>query len=65
MSMYTSYIVNARENLSRVRNPGFNDDGLSPERVIFSNPENVYYGTFAGQLSSTGTDFDNCTMNGC
>lgn len=63
MSMYTSYVVNARENLSRIRNPGCDTDGMSPERVIFSNPDNIYYGTLAGQLSSKGTSLNECTIN--
>ena len=64
MSTYTNYTVKVRENLSRIRNPGNADDGLSPERIIFSNNENVYYGVFAGQLSAGETAFNNCTING-
>ena len=64
MSTYTKYHVRVKENLSRLRNPGNADDGISPDRVIFSNPENIYYGTFAGSLSASGSEFDNVTING-
>ena len=65
MSTYTNYTVKARENLSRIRNPGCSDDGLSPERVIFSNPDNIYYGTFAGTIKNEDRDFENCNLSNC
>ena len=64
MSTYTNYIVKARENLSRIRNPGCSDDGLSPERVIFSNPNNIYNGIFKGQVDNLCATFNDCTFNG-
>ena len=54
MSTYTNYEVNVKENLSRTRNPGNADDGMCEQRVIFTNNSNIYYGTFAGQISSEG-----------
>lgn len=65
MSTYTSYTVKARENLSRIRNPGCRDDGLSPERVIFANPNNIYNGTFIGTVKSEDREFANCKFSNC
>ena len=64
MSTYTKYDVNVKENLSRLRNPGNADDGICEQRVIFSNSNNVYYGTFAGKRSSEGQTFNNCNVQG-
>ena len=64
MSIYINYVVNSRENLSRIRNPGSTDDGVSPERVVFTNPNNIYYGTFAGELSYASAILSNCTIEG-
>ena len=64
MSTYTKYDVNVKENLSRIRNPGNANDGICEQRVIFSNNNNVYYGTFAGKISSEGQDFNNCNIHG-
>ena len=64
MSTYTNYTVKVRENLSRIRNPGNEDDGLVPERVIFSCNNNIYHGVFAGEMSSIGATFNNCRIVG-
>lgn len=64
MSTYTKYDVNVKENLSRIRNPGNDSDGICEQRIIFSNNNNVYYGTFAGKISSEGQDFNNCNIQG-
>ena len=53
MSIYTKYEIDARENLSRIRHPGdYASDGICEQRVIFRNPNNIYYGIFAGRVSS-------------
>ena len=64
MSTYTKYVVNVKENLSRIRNPGNADDGICEQRVIFSNPHNIYNGTFIGEISSIGYHFTNATIDG-
>lgn len=64
MSIYTEYKIDARENLSRIRNPYDSaSDGICEQRVIFSNQNNIYYGIFAGRISSDGQTFNNCTIN--
>ena len=72
MADYVKYHDRIKENLSRFRN--FNDpdkDGISPEKVIFSNDDNIYYGTFKGKLNSNSFDdievsksaLDNCSID--
>ena len=66
MPTYAKYDPVVKENLSRFRNNSDSDDCVCPDKVIFTNKENVYYGTFAGSKQTEGTlsDFmlDNCTM---
>lgn len=64
MSIYTNYVVNVKENLCRTRNPGCSDDGICEQRVIFSNPNNIYNGSFVGELSAYGSHFSNVTIDG-
>lgn len=52
MSTYTNEHIRIKENISRLRNPGNKNDGLCPDRVIFSNAENIYYGTLIGEVSA-------------
>lgn len=44
MPSYTKYAVDVKENLSRIRHPGREDDGICEQRVIFINPKNIYTG---------------------
>ena len=64
MSTYTKYNVFTKENLSRIRNPGNASDGICEQRVIFSNNDNVYYGTFKGNISPSSANFINVDISG-
>lgn len=65
MSTYTDLHLRKKENLTILRMPGNPYDGMTPQRVIFANPENIYNGRFIGQLSTTSVTFDNVTMTNC
>ena len=69
MSTYTDLHMRRRENLTILRKPGAPDDGITPQRVIFANPENIYEGTFKGRfeakgVSFTSVDLTDVTING-
>ena len=57
MSTYTDLHTRRRENLTILRKPGTPEDGITPQRVIFANPENIYEGTFKGKIEATGVSF--------
>ena len=59
MSTYTDLHTRIRENLTILRQPGNDDDGMTPQRVIFANPANVYYGTFKGSIDAVSASFSN------
>lgn len=65
MSTYTDLHIRKKENLTVLRMPGNPYDGLTPQRVIFENPENRYNGTFVGTLSATDASFNNVTLTDC
>lgn len=54
MSTYTDLHNRIKENLTILRKPGSDDDGMTPQKVIFINPENQFYGTFNGKMNITG-----------
>ena len=54
MSTYTDLHNRIKENLTLLRRPGSLDDGITPQRVIFINPENQFYGTFNGTMNVSG-----------
>ena len=54
MSTYTDLHNRIKENLTILRRPGSLDDGITPQRVIFINPENQFYGTFNGTMNVSG-----------
>lgn len=57
MSTYTDLHIRRRENLTILRKPGAPEDGITPQRVIFANPENIYEGTFKGKIEAVGVSF--------
>lgn len=59
MSTYTDLHTRRRENLTILRLPGNPDDGITPQRVILANPENIYEGTFKGTINAKDTIFNN------
>lgn len=65
MSTYTDLHIRRKENLTILRMPGDPNDGITPQRVILANPENIYEGTFKGLIQSTSAIFDNGTFNNC
>ena len=65
MSTYTDLHIRKKENLTILRMPGNPYDGMTPQRVIFANPENIYNGKFIGELSTTSVSFNNVTMTNC
>ena len=69
MSTYTDLHTRRRENLTILRQPGAPEDGITPQRVIFANPENIYEGTFKGKIEAVGVSFTSvdltdATING-
>ena len=69
MSTYTDLHTRRRENLTILRKPGTPEDGITPQRVIFANPENIYEGTFKGKIEAVGVSFTSvdltdATING-
>ena len=65
MSTYTDLHLRKKENLTILRMPGNPYDGITPQRVIFENPENIYNGKFIGELSTTNASFNNVQLNEC
>lgn len=65
MSTYTDLHLRKKENLTILRMPGNPYDGITPQRVIFENPENIYNGKFIGELSTTSASFNNVEMTDC
>ena len=64
MIEYTQYRNRIKENISRFRD--FNNylrDGIAPDRIIFTNNDNIYYGTFVGQISANELSLTNCTID--
>ena len=64
MSTYTKYHTRIKENISRLRNPGNENDGLCEDRVIFANGENIYNGKFIGELNLSNAILNNVEING-
>lgn len=65
MSTYTDLHTRIRENLTILRRPGSPEDGLTPQRVIFANPENIYEGTFRGNIDAVSASFTTCNLTDC
>lgn len=63
MSTYTDLHVRRKENLTILRMPGDPNDGITPQRVILANPENIYDGTFRGKIEVSSAEFNNVTLN--
>lgn len=63
MSTYTDLHIRRKENLTILRMPGDPNDGITPQRVILANPENIYEGTFKGKVETSAADFNNVTLN--
>lgn len=63
MSTYTDLHTRRRENVTILRNPGNQDDGITPQRVIFANPENIYEGTFNGKINAVGVSFTSVDLS--
>ena len=62
MSTYTDLNYRRKENLTVLRLPGCPNDGMTPQKVQFMNGENIYNGTFIGNLSSNGAKIANATL---
>lgn len=63
MSTYTDLHTRRRENVTILRNPGSQDDGITPQRVIFANPENIYEGTFNGKINAVSVSFTSVDLS--
>ena len=57
MSTYTDLHIRRKENLTILRMPGNSNDGITPQRVILANPENIYSGTFKGKIEASSAKF--------
>lgn len=64
MSTYTDLHNRIKENLTILRRPGSLDDGITPQRVIFINPENQFYGTFNGTMNVSGGTLSDLQFKG-
>ena len=62
MSTYTDLHTRRRETLTILRQPGSIDDGLTPQHVIFANPENIYEGTFKGRIDAVDVKLSAVTL---
>ena len=65
MSTYTDLHLRNKENITVLRMPGNPYDGMTSQRVIFANPENIYNGRFVGEVSTTSASLNNAVLNGC
>ena len=63
MSTYTPYNVNTKEYISRIRNPGNASDGICPDKVIFTNNGNAYYGSFFGRIVSADIELSDVSLD--
>ena len=65
MSTYTDLHTRViKENIAILRKPSQEDDGLTMQRVVFANKDNVYFGTFKGPLELSGSTMTDTTING-
>ena len=64
MSTYTDLHNRIKENLTILRRPSSLDDGMTPQRVIFINPENQFYGTFNGIMNVSGGTLSDLSFKG-
>lgn len=62
MSTYTDLHTRIKENLTILRMPGNPNDGITGQRVIFANPENIYEGTFKGIVQPSALVLDGTTI---
>ena len=62
MSTYTDLHMCRRENLTILRRPGTAEDGITPQRVVFANPDNIYEGIFKGKIDSTDVKLSSATL---
>ena len=62
MSTYTDLHMCRRENLTILRRPGTAEDGITPQRVIFANPDNIYEGSFKGKIDSADVKLSAVTL---
>lgn len=65
MATYTDLPIRRKENLTILRMPGHECDGMTGQRVIFTNPENIYEGTFKGSATFVSSDISNVNLIGC
>ena len=65
MSTYTDLHTRViKENIAILRKPSQQDDGLTLQRVVFANKDNVYFGTFKGSLDLSNSTMVDTTING-
>ena len=70
MSTYTDYKCERKENLTVLRNPNQPLlDGMTNQKVIFTNEANVFKGTFKGKVIATdialsGAEITDCNIKG-
>lgn len=62
-STYNCLCTCIKENVMRVRNPGNDDDGICPDRLIFTNGENIYKGTLVGAAKLSSYSISNCKLS--
>ena len=65
MSTYTDLHTRViKENVSILRKPSQEDDGLTMQRVVFANKDNVYFGTFKGPIELSDSQMFNTALIG-
>ena len=62
-TIYTDIYNRTKENITVLRKPGSNEDGVTPQLVKFTNPNNEYAGTFQGKCEFTSGSFNNIQLN--
>ena len=65
MSTYTDLHTRViKENIAILRKPSQEDDGLTQQRVVFANKDNIYFGTFKGSLDLSSSKMTNTALYG-
>lgn len=62
-TIYTDIYNRTKENITVLRKPGTPEDGITPQLVKFTNPNNEYAGTFTGKCAFNEGSFVNMQLN--
>ena len=62
-TIYTDIYNRTKENITVLRKPGSSEDGITPQLVKFTNPNNEYVGTFTGKCAFNEGSFVNMQLN--